>query len=265
MPLVKIRVLGCHGSDQLLDEAHGPLQCGTCGFLVNGTVLVDAGTVGSQLRLAEQKQIRHVLLSHLHFDHIKGLPTLADNLVGESEIPVGVASIPEVLKGLETHIFNGEVYPDFFRLPDPGRPVFVSCPLTAGKEARLSGLTVIPVPVNHLVPTVGFVLTDGVATVLYSGDTYRTDQLWRIAAGFPTLKAAFIETSFPNEMEELAKLTKHLTPALLAKEFRKIGRPGLALYVYHMKPRFRDRILRQLSDLNVPNLTVLEEGQELII
>lgn len=265
MPLVKIRVLGCHGSDQLLDGARGPLQCGTCGFLVNGTVLVDAGTIGSQLRLVEQKQIRHVLLSHLHFDHIKGLPTLADNLVGESDGPVGVAGIPEVLKGLEAHIFNGEVYPDFFRLPDPERPVFVSCPLTAGKEARLSGLTVIPVPVNHLVPTVGFVLTDGETTVLYSGDTYRTDQLWRTAAGFPTLKAAFIETSFPNEMEELARLTKHLTPALLAEEFRKIGRSDLALYVYHMKPRFRDRIIHELGDLNLPNLTVLEEGQEIVV
>ncbi|MEW6248519.1 MAG: hypothetical protein AB1555_17685 [Nitrospirota bacterium] len=63
----------------------------------------------------------------------------------------------------------------------------------------------------------------------------------------------------------MARLTKHLTPALLAEEFRKIGRSDLALYVYHMKPRFRDRIIHELGDLNLPNLTVLEEGQEIVV
>ncbi len=29
-----------------------------------------------------------------------------------------------------------------------------------------------------------------------------------------------------------------------------------------MKPRFRDDIQRQLADLRIPNLRVLEEGQE---
>ena len=63
---MKIRVLGCHGSDQVLDASRGSHQCRTCAFLVNDTVLVDAGTVGTALRLDEQRRIRHVLLSHLH-------------------------------------------------------------------------------------------------------------------------------------------------------------------------------------------------------
>src|SRR5947209_1930678 len=210
---VKIRVLGCHGSDQLVDRDLGLHQCRTCGFLINETVLVDAGTVGPALRLDEQKRIRHVLLSHLHFDHIQGLPTLADNLVDEVVEPVVLTTIP----------------------------------------------------VNHPVPTVGFFIREGQATFLYSGDTYVTEEIWARAARTPTLKAALIETSFPDAMAELARVSMHLTPSLFAREFRKIGRPDLPVYVYHLKPRFREQIRRELAQLKIPNLTVLEEGQEITI
>ena len=155
---MKIRVLGCHGSDQVLNGSRGAHQCRTCAFLVNETVLVDAGTVGTALRLDEQKRIRHILLSHLHHDHIQGLPTLADNLVDAPDEPVTLTSIPSVLKGLQTHVFNDKVYPNFLKLPDPRHPVFVCRSLKPGKESELDGLRVTAIPVNHLVPTVGFLI-----------------------------------------------------------------------------------------------------------
>jgi ribonuclease BN (tRNA processing enzyme) len=258
---VKLRVLGCHGSDQLIEGDPEPRECRTCGFLINETVLVDAGTVGSALFLSEQQRIRQILLSHLHFDHVKGLPTLGDNLVGMTAPPVLLRSIPEVLDGLRRYVFNEELYPDFFSLPEPDHPVFAALPVAVGQANDVCGLTVTPVPVNHLVPTVGFVIRDGNSSVLYSGDTYQTDELWRVAANEPTLKAAFIETSFPDDLSDLARASKHLTPALLAAEFRKIGRPDLPVYVYHMKPRFRREIQRQLADLKIANLHILEEGE----
>ena len=259
---MKIRVLGCHGSDQLLDGGPSAQQCRTCGFLVNETVMVDAGAVGAALRLEEQQRIRHVLLSHLHFDHVKGLPTLADNLVHDVIDPVVLTSIPSVLDGLRAHVFNDQVYPNFLSLPDPSRPTFVVRALEVGKECELSGLSVTAVAVNHLVPTVGFLIRDGTASFLYSGDTYETEDIWKVAANEPTLKAAFIETSFPDKLSDVARVSKHLTPALFAQEFRKIGRPDLPVYVYHLKPRFRDEIRHELRQLKIRNLTVLEEGQE---
>ena len=83
-----------------------------------------------------------------------------------------------------------------------------------------------------------------------------------MAANEPTLKAAFIETSFPDKLSDVARVSKHLTPALFAQEFRKIGQPDLPVYVYHLKPRFRDEIRHELHQLKIRNLTVLEEGQE---
>jgi ribonuclease BN (tRNA processing enzyme) len=243
----------------------GLLQCGTCGFLVNDSVLIDAGTIGSRLDLAEQKRIRHVLLSHLHFDHIKDLPMLADNLVGEEGPAVEVTSIPEVLKGLGAHIFNGEVYPDFFRLPSPDRPVFQSRSLWSGTQSSLDRLRVTPIPVNHLVPTVGFLIDDGTVSFAYSGDTYVTEEFWRVASQQRNLKALLVETSFPEQEIELARVSKHLTPRLLADELRKFDRPDVPVYVYHMKPRFRGQIIRELNALGRRNLTVLEEGQTITL
>ncbi|MER3422296.1 MAG: MBL fold metallo-hydrolase, partial [Nitrospiraceae bacterium] len=225
----------------------------------------DAGTIGTALTLAEQKRIRHVLLTHLHFDHIQGLPTLADNLVDDIAAPVVITSIPEVLNGLQTHVFNDTVYPNFLKLPTPEHPVFTCRSLEVGKENEVCGLRVTAVRVNHLVPTVGFLIRQGMSSFLYSGDTYMTQEIWKVAATEPTLKAAFIETSFPDEMEDVALASKHLTPAIFGREFQKIGRPDLPVYVYHLKPRLRQTIQHQLARLRIKNLTVLEEGQEIVI
>lgn len=263
---MKIRVLGCHGSDQLLECDGKARQCRTCGFLINGTVMIDAGTIGAALRLDEQKRIRHILLSHLHFDHVQGLPTLADNLVEEEADtvePVTLTSLASVLDGLHAHLFNGDVYPDFFSLPDPGHPIFACRTLDEGQDSDVSGLSVKAIQVNHQVPTIGFLIRDGDSSVLYSGDTHATDELWKVAAKEPTLKAAFIETSFPNRLSKLAVVSKHLTPTLLLREFQKLGRPDLPVYIYHLKPRFRQEIIGELSQLKIRNLTVLEEGQEI--
>lgn len=262
---MKVRVLGCHGSAQLVEGECGPVPCGTCGFLVNDSVVVDAGTIGSRLYLDEQRRIRVVLLTHLHFDHLRELPTLADNLVGETDAPVIIASIPEVLEGLRKHVFNGAVYPDFFRLPAPDRPVLTMHALQPGREDRLADLGVTPIRVNHVVPTVGFLLRDGHRTLLYSGDTYVTDELWRVAKVEASLAAAFIETSFPNELDDLARAAKHLTPQLLAGELAKLDRPQVPVYAYHLKPRFRERIGQELKDLGIEGLSVLEEGQTLLL
>ena len=66
-------------------------------------------------------------------------------------------------------------------------------------------------------------------------------------------------------MDELARITKHLTPALLAEEFAKLARPELPVYAYHLKPRFREQIRQELGQLSIHHLTALEEGQTLLL
>ncbi|MCZ6800532.1 MAG: MBL fold metallo-hydrolase, partial [Nitrospirae bacterium] len=109
---MKIRVLGAHGSDLLLNRPSGPHICRSVGFLVNDELMVDAGTLAAGLTLEEQKRIKHVLLSHLHWDHIKGVPPFIDNIAGQVDHQVVVASLSSVMKGLQAHVFNNMVFPD---------------------------------------------------------------------------------------------------------------------------------------------------------
>ncbi len=262
---MKIKILGCHGSDSLTHESGTEHCCRSIGFLVNDSLMIDAGTISSGLSLEAQKRIRHIILTHAHFDHLKELPSLADNLASCATSPITVASIPPVLEALKAHILNDVIFPDFFGLPDPKHPTFQSQILEEGKEAQLGNFGVIPIPVNHLVATVGLILRDQHGALALSSDTHQTEAIWQAAKLEPNIKAVFIEASFPNEMSDLALASRHLTPSLLQKEFQKIGRPDLPVYAYHFKPQFRERIAIQLRQLDIPNLHLLTEGQDIEI
>jgi ribonuclease BN (tRNA processing enzyme) len=229
--------------------------------LFDNTLLLDAGTAGTQLSLEAQTRIRHILLSHLHFDHIKGLPTLADNLSEQGGQPVTVAGTPEVIQGLRQHLFNSDVYPDFFKIPTADCPVLTSQQLKPRESYRAGQFLCTPIPVNHTVPTVGYLIEDSASAILYSGDTFMTEQLWDVAKGHPLLRAVFLECSYPDAFEHLAVISKHLTPRLFAKEIAKLSRPDVRVYAYHLKPIYRDQISKELMELNMSNLAILEEGQ----
>lgn len=263
-----IRVLGCHGSELTVVDGKGSTrECRTCGFLVNETCMVDAGSISAGLQEAEQGKIRNVLLSHTHFDHIKGLPLLADNLAGRIQTgrvhagPVKIRALSEVLDALRHHIFNDVVFPDFTRLPTVDSAPLAYHALDEEKTVTFDNLEVTAVRVNHIVPAAGFIVRQGNSAFLYSGDTSETRRIWEVAAKEPRLKAAFIETTFPNDFRKLANVSGHLTPEMFAREFVKLGRPDLPVYIYHLKPAYRHIIEAELKQLKLPNLRVLEEDQ----
>jgi ribonuclease BN (tRNA processing enzyme) len=162
-------------------------------------------------------------------------------------------------------VFNDKVYPNFFKIPNRNHPVLRAQVLDPGKSVMLGHLEVTPVPVNHTVPTVGYVVKDGQAALLYSGDTYQTEDIWSLGRMIPELKAAFIELSFPDELAELAKRSKHLTPSLFLKERQKLGRPDVMAYAYHMKPAYRNQIEEQINRLGPERVAFLQEDQIIIL
>jgi len=93
-------------------------------FLVGGTFLLDAGTIGLALNIREETGIRQILLTHAHFDHIKGIPFLLDNLViRNTGNTITVMSGKEVIDDLQKNIFNGRIWPDITGIPSSERPV----------------------------------------------------------------------------------------------------------------------------------------------
>jgi cAMP phosphodiesterase len=256
---MEIRVLGCHGS-----QLPG---CGLTGFLIDATTLLDAGAVTSVLTLAEQVRVDHILITHAHLDHIRELSSLADNLsYFKREYPLAVVSTPSVIETLRRHIFNGAIWPDFSVIPSAEKPVLRFVTIRPGERIALGHLGVTAIPVHHTVETVAYVVdaeTDGRATAaVFIGDTGPTDEVWRVAGQREDIRAIFVETSLPEEMGDLAKLTGHLTPAGLVSELKKLSalnRPQICLY--HMKSQYLREIQREIALLGNDNIRMLKDGQ----
>jgi hypothetical protein len=68
------------------------------------------------------------------------------------------------------------------------------------------------------------------------------------------------ETSFPNELQELANVSGHLTPATLGPEIEKLKK-DVPVYLYGFKPKHLARIERQVKALKRKHLHVLVQGK----
>src|SRR5512143_1996527 len=96
---MKVKILGCSGSETI---GHLPP-----GFLVNDTVMLDAGTITAALSIEAQSRITDVLISHTHLDHIKSLLFLADNIIGRVRKPVNIRTTSKVIDAIKNHLMNG--------------------------------------------------------------------------------------------------------------------------------------------------------------
>src|SRR5260370_8913252 len=215
---MKIKVLGAFGSEGLGQRPSA--------FLVNDRILVDAGTVPGALTVDEQLEVAHALLSHPPLDPVVGLAFLTDRPASAgARRPVTATSGEPVIQGLRTHAFNNVLWPDFSTSPSPSAPVLRFRTLAEEAEQRVGDLWVTPVPVDHTVPTVGFIIHDGEVGFIYSGDTGPTDRLWRAARAVPGLRALVIESAFPNRLEGPAATSRNLTPPLIHPQLAHIPPP----------------------------------------
>ena len=183
-------------------------------YLINDTIAVDAGSLGLYGTPETQAKIKHVLVSHTHIDHTATLPIFIENAYEAKADCVTVHGSAVVLDTLTRDMFNNRTWPDFVALSHGHAPFLKLSPLEAGRPIELEGLTIRPIAVNHLVPTLGFLIEDATTAIVIASDTAPTEELWRVAGASERLKAVFLEASFPNAQADLAALSMHLTPAL---------------------------------------------------
>ena len=232
----------------------------TC-FLIDDRVTVDAGSLGIALNEAQRRTVRDVIVTHPHMDHIASLPIFVDDLFGELEQPIRIRATQQVIDLLKRDVFNDNVYPRFDELKNERGRVMEYVPFEIGKEFQVAHLTVTAIPVNHIVPTVGLLISDSKVTVAFSSDTAETEEFWKVASRAPHLEALFIEASFPNSMRALAEASKHLTPVMLRDELRKLSHNGMDILAVHLKPAYRETVARELAELGMDNLSVMETGR----
>lgn len=247
---MKLRVLGSAGAE--FPDFRPPA------FLVDDHLLLDAGTIGSVLSEEEQWNIKHIFITHSHLDHIRGIPALADNIIIKNlDHAVAVYTTRDVIRAMREHLFNNVIWPDFTRIPTPEHPVLVFSEIEAGTVLDVAGYGIRPIAVNHTVPAVGYIVSRGGTTLAYTGDTGPTDDIWRHCAG---VDALIVEVSFPNSMEPLALLTRHLTCSLLRLELEKIGELPRRILITHPKPQYYDVIRKEIGCLGMREIELLHDG-----
>lgn len=261
---MKIRVLGCSGAIAK--------DCKTTAFLVDGTLLIDAGTGVGDLELDEMRCIDHVLLTHCHLDHIAALPLMVDACAAKRSKPLQVYALPGTIQALRSHVFNNVIWPDFSVIPTPERPFISFHEIAVGQTLQFGQRYVEVMPARHTVPAVGFAVTAGTGCWVFSGDTERNPAFW---ARLNQLQVAMlvIETAFSNKEKDLAHKALHLSPMVLAQELDCIDKgKRFPIYIMHTKPAETEQIMAEIQRFDQtmpfgPNVTHdirwLRAGQEL--
>ena len=237
---MKVRVLGCSGAIAR--------DCRTTSFLIDGDLLIDAGTGVGDLSLEQMRCVEHVLLTHSHLDHVAALPLMIDAVAAQRKGPVRVHALAGTIAALKAHVFNDTIWPDFSRIPTPQAPLVSFHELQVGEVLQFDGKQVEVLPAVHTVPAVGYAVSSGAAPCwVFSGDTERNPAFWdrvnQLDVGM-----LVIETAFSNREKELAQRSLHLSPHVLAQELECIANDKqYPIYITHTKPSETDLIMAEIQ------------------
>lgn len=249
---MKIQVLGGFGGESL--------ECRMTCLLVNEHVALDAGSLSQALAVEEQVKVHSIVLSHSHMDHTNSLPFFIENVYGKSNGAIRIHSSPATIYAIRKYLFNNATWPDFTRLPNHLLPAVQFEELADEVPLEIDGVSFTPIPVDHLVPTHGFLLRQGRSAVLWSSDTGPTTRFWEIANQTPDLKALCIDVSFDNGLQEIADVSLHLTPRTLERELEKLERK-VPILLHHLKPPCIAKICAEVKAMRNPDLQFLEQGK----
>jgi phosphoribosyl 1,2-cyclic phosphodiesterase len=253
---MNIRILGAHNRESCNTSC-------TC-FLIDNTLAIDAGGLTSNLSVTEQERLTTILITHQHYDHIRDIPFIALNfsLMG---ICLDVYSTAVVNDAIKSHLLNGELYPKFQELPSI-KPTISFNDITPYESQRINGYKVTAIPVNHVDTTVGFQISNQHGdTMFYTADTGpELLDCWKHVS--PQL--LFIDVTMPNILEDFARQTGHLTPALLEKElimFHDYKGYLPHIVAVHMdtgyEPQIRKEIDAVAESLDI-TITIAKEGMQ---
>lgn len=224
---MELRVLGAHNC-----ISRGT-QC--MSLLLDGRLALDAGHLAGALDFSEQYRLEALLLTHQHYDHVRDIPALGMNfyLAGRS---LDIYAPAAAREAVTRHLLDGELYPDFLNRPE-GAPTFRFHTLEPLRGVNIAGYDVLPVPVAHSVPALGYEVNgaDG-SRIFYTGDTGEgLAESWRhIKSDLLIIELTASERYRINGLER-----KHITPSVLQMElaaFREMHGYLPPVLAVHMSP-----------------------------
>jgi cAMP phosphodiesterase len=263
------------GSRDYICMDAGTLYAGLAKAASNGLFSQSPGSI---LR----NHIKGYFISHPHLDHVAGLI-----INSPDDTAKNIYGLSSCLATIQDKYFSWKSWANFGdegEKPQLKKYHYVTMEPGGEIAAANTSLFVRAFPLSHGAPfeSTAFLVRSGSDQLLYFGDTGadsvehsdRMQAVWQAVAPMVkagTLKAIFIEVSFPNE-QPVKSLFGHLTPGLLTQELGVLARlcGGAALppiVVTHRKPvgDAEERIQRQLEEGNLLHLRLVfpEQGHRL--
>ncbi|WP_164969720.1 HD domain-containing phosphohydrolase [Arcobacter sp. F2176] len=246
-----IKVLGAYGSKSL--------DFSTTCIQINQNSVIDAGNIVKGLGIDAQ-YIDNIFLTHSHLDHLNDIPYILDIFFEKRKKPITIYGTSKTLENLRKYILNWEIWPDFseIELLNKKSKAIVFKPININETIILDDDTKITaIKNNHTNSSCGYIITKNQNSLLFSSDTYCCDSIWETINNNLNIKAAIIDVSFPSKFKQLAFDSKHLTPALLSEQLKKLKRDDLRIYINHIKPAYEKILRKEIQDYDL----LLNEGK----
>lgn len=241
-PSIKVTLLGT-GTPQPIMERFGAsilVQAGS------ESLLFDAGR-GCLQRLRQinvsYDKIDALFLTHLHSDHITGLPDLwlTGWLVSKRVVPLNVFG-PTGSREMLNYLRKAFAFDIKMRVEDDNRSEegskFIVAEIQQGVIYEKNGVKVTAFLVDHypIVPAFGYRIDYNGHTVVLSGDTRYSENLISFAKGADLLihEVAIAPDTLSKSDPQYNILMHHTTPEQAAKVFN-IAQPRLAAYSHIVK------------------------------
>ena len=125
----------------------------------------------------------------------------------------------------------------------------------------VNGLTIRAVHVSHIVPTTGFILEDKKGAIAFSSDTGPTERFWEMVNAVKKLRAVITETSFPNELQDLANISGHLTPQTPRPRAREARARRARLPLRRASRSTSPKVKKQVAALKRKNVRFFVQGR----
>jgi HD-GYP domain-containing protein (c-di-GMP phosphodiesterase class II)/ribonuclease BN (tRNA processing enzyme) len=239
-----VKVLGAAGSYSHKSKATS--------FLIGKNIVIDAGNIIQGLG-EECCELEHIFISHTHFDHIVDLPFVIESYFECREKPLKVYALSENIDKLKKYLFNWSIWPDFQKITQKNNEEMSLqfIPVEYGETVLIDDIEITIIESKHTVPTCGYKIKKADQAFILSGDTYINDTLIDLLNNDKSISSLLVDISFSSDREDLAYASKHLTPKLLEEMLTHLKRDDVAIYTYHQKPLFIQKIDNELATLNL--------------
>jgi ribonuclease BN (tRNA processing enzyme) len=254
---MNINILGCYGN--IIGEYR------STAFLINDSILLDAGTVTEALNENQLKNIKQIIVTHTHIDHIKGIFPFVDELVMLGDYVVDLISVKQVLEIISQDLFNNRIWPDLTMIPSEKKAILKLREIQLEKTTQIDSLNIKPILMTHTVYTVGYVVREADRGFMFTADTGPTKRFWEVAREEKGIEFIIADVSFPNRLEKFAKISGHMTMSLLLEHLDRYELNDRPIYITHMKPIFKDEILGELKKAKRKNIKPLVQGATITI